>query len=322
MDLTTTPGTAAWVAVAAAEAAPPTLPAGHAHPTACLNCDTPLTDRFCAHCGQPAATHRLTMGHLLHEIPHSIWHVDKGIFYTLRELLLRPGPTILGYLRGQRARHFAPLSLLLLVTGVASFLAIRLRLNVIAESLNTQASAELRAAQTNGAESVMHYLGWIYVAMSPLIGWLVRRALRRTRINLAEAMVVVLYVTAAGNLLSLLLMPLFYFVKSGAGYYRLTFCTSLAVIAYQGRAYGQLLLETILSRFGRWWRGMLTAVAAYLLVMCGAVVIMFSLNWPSFRAAMHKEIQRQEALKRSHPAVVPAPVQPPGPPPAAPVEGH
>jgi hypothetical protein len=114
MNLATSPGTAAWVAVAAAEAAPPT--ADHAHN--CLNCDTQLTDRFCAHCGQSATTHRLTMGHLLHEIPHSIWHVDKGIFYTLRELLLRPGPSMLGYLRGQRARQFAPLSLLLLVTGI------------------------------------------------------------------------------------------------------------------------------------------------------------------------------------------------------------
>lgn len=307
MDLSSSPGAATWVAVAAAEAAPPAQPLGHAHPTACLNCDTPLTDRFCAHCGQPAATHRLTMGHLLHEIPHSIWHVDKGIFYTLRELLLRPGPTILGYLRGQRARHFAPLSLLLLVTGVASFLAIQFRLNAIAQAVNTQASAELRAVQEHGAESVMHYLGWIYVALSPLIGWLVRRTLRRTNINLAEAMVVVLYVTAAGNMLSLLLMPLFYFVHTGAQYYRVTTCTSLLLIGYQGWAYGQLLLETKLSPLGRWWRGMLTAVSAYLLVMGGAVILIFALNWTSFKSAMHKEMQRQKALQHSQQVAPPAP---------------
>ena len=304
MDLASSPGTATWVALAAAEAAPP---AGHAHATACLNCDQPLTDRFCAHCGQPAATHRLTMGHLLHEIPHSIWHVDKGIFFTLRELLRRPGPTILGYLRGQRARHFAPLSLLLLVTGIASFLAIKLRLGAIAQTLNADTSAELRAVQAHGAESVMHYMGWIYVAMSPLIGWLVRRTLRRTSINLAEAMVVVLYVTAAGNLLSLLLMPLFYFVHTGAQYYRLSLCTSLLLMGYQGWAYGQLLLETTLSAFGRWWRGMLTAVSAYLLVMSGAVVIMFAVNWSSFKSAMHKEIEHQRALKHSQPAAKPTP---------------
>ena len=310
MDLTTSPGAATWVAVAAAEAAPPTLPAGHAQPTACLNCDTALTDRFCAHCGQPAATHRLTMRHLLHEIPHSIWHVDKGIFYTLRELLFRPGPAILGYLRGQRARHFAPLSLLLLVTGISSFLALKLRLDAIAQTVNTNASAELREAQAHGTESIMHYLGWIYVALSPLIGWLARRALRRTGINLAEAMVVVLYVTAAGNLLSMLTLPLFYFVHTGAQYYRLTAGSTLLVIGYQGWAYEQLLRGTALRRFGRWWRGLLTATAAYLLVIFGAMVIMFALNWSGFKAAMRKEKAHQRALQQARPApaAAPAPV--------------
>ena len=254
MDLTSSPGTAAWVAVATAEAAPPAPAAGHAHPIACLNCDTPLTDRFCAHCGQPAATHRLTMGHLLHEIPHSIWHVDKGLLYTLRGLLLRPGPTVVGYLRGQRARHFAPLSLLLLVTGIASFLAIKLRVGEIAQSLNTSASAELREAQAHGTQSVMQYMGWIYVAMSPFVALFARRVLRRTGINLAEALVVVLYITAAGNLLSLLMMPLYYWVRSGADYGWLSFLSSSVFIAYQSWAYGQLLLTTPLNSWGRWWR--------------------------------------------------------------------
>ncbi|MBF9221028.1 DUF3667 domain-containing protein [Hymenobacter ruricola] len=304
MEIASSPGAATWVAVAAAEAAPPAPAAGHALPTACLNCDTPLTDKFCAHCGQPAATHRFSMGHLLHEIPHAIWHVDKGILFTLRELVLRPGPTVLGYLRGQRARHFAPLSLLLLVTGVASFLAMKLRLAALGNSLNPDASAELREAQAHGAESAMHYMGWIYVAMAPVIGLFVRRALRRTGLNLAEAMVAVLYVTAAGNLLSLLFMPAYYWVSSGAAYYGVTTGSSLAVISYQGWAYGQLLGETRLRGWGRWWRGLLTATAAYLLVMCGAVVIVMALNWGSFKAAVHKEVKHKRAL-RAAPAAAP-----------------
>ena len=312
MNLATSPGTAAWVAVAAAEAAPPTLPPGHAHPTACLNCATPLTDRFCAHCGQPAATHRLTMGHFLHEIPHSIWHVDKGILHTLRELLLRPGPTILGYLRGQRARHFAPISLLLLITGLASFLAIKLRIGELAQNMNTSASAELREAQAHGTESVMHYMGWIYVALSPLIAVFVRRALRRTGLNLAEALVAALYVTAAGNLLSLFTLPLFYWVRSGTSYSVLTFFSSLGAILYQSWAYGQLLFETKLSGWGRWWRGLLTAVSAYLLVWVGATIIMLTMNWGGLKDAVDKEVQHRKALKHhAAPATAPAPAPAP-----------
>ena len=297
MDLVSSSNAAAWVAVAAAEDAPPTPPPGHGHPTACLNCATPLTDRYCGHCGQPAATHRLTMGHLLHEIPHSIWHVDKGIFYTLRELLLRPGATVLGYLRGQRARHFAPLSLLLLVTGVATFLAAKMHISTLASSLNKDVSAEMRTAQEGGSELMLRYMSWIYVAMIPLIGWVVRRALRRSGINLAEAFVAALYITAAGNLLTLLFMPLYYFVHTGAQYARVSFCTSLLFVAYQSWAYGQLLLGTTLTGFGRWWRGLLTSVSAYVLVVFGSVIIMFSLNWSSFKAAFDKDLA-QKKLER------------------------
>ena len=64
------------------------------HPN-CLDCGTALTDRFCAHCGQQANTHRITLKHLLlHDLPHSIWHVDKGIAYTFWQMLTRPGPTV------------------------------------------------------------------------------------------------------------------------------------------------------------------------------------------------------------------------------------
>lgn len=202
------PNAATLVAVATAEAAPPLLVSSHAAPTACLNCATPLTDKFCSHCGQPASTHRLDLRHLLHEIPHSIWHVDKGLFYTLRELLRRPGATILGYMRGQRTQHFAPLSLLLLVTGVASFLALKLHIGERAqEALSPDAAAELRAAHTHGSEAVLHYMGWLYLVAAPFVALFARRVLRRSGLNLAETLVAVLYITAAGNLLSLLLTP-------------------------------------------------------------------------------------------------------------------
>ena len=50
-------------------------------------------------------------------------------------------------------------------------------------------------------------------------------------------------------------------------------------------------------------------VAAYLLVLCGAITIMFTLNWSGFKAALHKEVEHQRALKHSRPAAAPAPAQ-------------
>jgi len=292
-------GTATLVAVAAAEAAPPAVHHGHAHPTHCLNCDTALADKYCGHCGQPAATHRLSMGHLLHEIPHTIWHVDKGIFYTLRELLTRPGATILGYMRGQRARHFAPLSLLLLVTGISSFVAAKLHLGEVATQTSMAGSAaELRAAHQHGTESMMRYMGWLYVGAAPFMALFARRVLRRSGLNLAETLVAVLYVTAAGNLLSLLLMPGYHWAHTGAAYAGLSAVASLVFTAYQTWAYGQLLLGTPLRRLGRWWRGLLVALATYGMVMLFGMVLMFALNWGEYKKGFQKEVERQRALRQ------------------------
>lgn len=92
-------------------------PAHHA----CLDCGAALSDRYCAHCGQPADTHRITLKHLLlHDLPHSIWHVDKGLVYTFYQMITRPGLTIRGYLAGQRTRQFRPVSYLLLLVGLAA----------------------------------------------------------------------------------------------------------------------------------------------------------------------------------------------------------
>lgn len=133
-----------FVAVAEAEATSPTAPPGH-HASACLNCGTALADHFCAHCGQPAATHRFTLRHLLlHDLPHSVWHVDKGLLYTFRQMLTRPGLTIREYLAGQRARHFRPISYLLLLIGGSALLISALHLDPLQGKPASEVPALLR----------------------------------------------------------------------------------------------------------------------------------------------------------------------------------
>ena len=45
--------------------------AAHDHPTACLNCGTPLIGSHCHACGQAAHVHR-TAGAILHDIAHGV----------------------------------------------------------------------------------------------------------------------------------------------------------------------------------------------------------------------------------------------------------
>jgi len=93
----------------------PIAPAG-----TCAHCGTALRGSFCHACGQRGEIHPLTLPHLLHEIPHAIFHVDRGLLVTIRALALRPGGTINAYLDGHRIRCFNPLSMLVLLAGLCA----------------------------------------------------------------------------------------------------------------------------------------------------------------------------------------------------------
>ncbi|GGD37202.1 DUF3667 domain-containing protein [Croceicoccus pelagius] len=85
---------------------------GHFHETACLNCDTPLTGNYCAHCGQPAHLHR-TLGAFLHDLLHGVLHFEGKTWRTLPMLAFRPGRLTRDYIDGKRARFVSPMGLFL-----------------------------------------------------------------------------------------------------------------------------------------------------------------------------------------------------------------
>ena len=64
----------------------------------CKNCGQPVEKKYCPDCGQKVSVKRIELKHLLHDIPHAIFHVDSGFFYNLKQLFTRPGAAIKDYL--------------------------------------------------------------------------------------------------------------------------------------------------------------------------------------------------------------------------------
>lgn len=83
----------------------------------CKNCGHQLDHKYCPHCGQKASVKRLEMKSILQELPHAIWHLDKGFLYNCIELYKRPGYAIKDYLDGKRKRFYHPLSFMLIILG-------------------------------------------------------------------------------------------------------------------------------------------------------------------------------------------------------------
>jgi hypothetical protein len=92
---------------------------------ACANCDRAIAgpdQEFCRACGQAPPAHRIDWHFLGHELEHSVLHMDRGIFYSIKELMLRPGHLMRDYIQGRRGNQVKPLLLLMISAAVVVLL--------------------------------------------------------------------------------------------------------------------------------------------------------------------------------------------------------
>ncbi len=88
----------------------------------CLNCGKVLTDKFCGGCGQKADTHRITFKNFIfHDVLHGTFHLDKGILFTAKQALTRPGKASLEYISGKRKPFYNVFYLILITIGLIIF---------------------------------------------------------------------------------------------------------------------------------------------------------------------------------------------------------
>jgi len=273
----------------------------HAEPAqrTCLNCGTVVPDRFCGRCGQDAHhTHRFTMADMPHDVLHSIWHVDKGILYTLRTMVRRPGPTIREYLAGKRVDHFRPLALLFFITGLYALLSSALHINMLPprDPAMPEVAYQLQASSTT---FFMKYLNWFYVATVPAWALAARLFLRRGGFNYAECLIIAAFITAINNFITLLLLPVTYVYSGTSQIQTYSFYAILLVIGYASWAYGSLLNHTALGWLSRLWRGFLTFMLGYLMLSIAGAVLIFTLNWSSIKQSGKQQVKAKQEQQRN-----------------------
>lgn len=129
----------------------------------CKNCEHVFEGNFCNYCGQSADTHPINLHFLWHDIQHGLMHIDKGIFYTIKELFIRPGHSIRDFINGKRVKHFKPISLVIVLAAFYGFLYHYFDVNVFIskDSNNTILFAKINHWISN------HY-SWYILAMTPL----------------------------------------------------------------------------------------------------------------------------------------------------------
>ncbi len=87
----------------------------------CTNCDHEINLNYCPNCGQAAKLKRIDGHYILHEIEH-VLHFEKGILYTIRELLLKPGENVRYFISENRSRLVKPIIFIIVTSLIYSLI--------------------------------------------------------------------------------------------------------------------------------------------------------------------------------------------------------
>jgi hypothetical protein len=183
----------------------------------CKNCDHPFKGNFCSNCGQTAKTQEIDFKSILHEIQLIFINIDKGFFYTTRELFSRPGHTIRAYLEGRRVKHFKPISYILVLSTIYTLLIDVTHKTTFIEQLFMGISDGAKGLSGSFIELLLWmknhyaYTTLISIPITSLASYL---AFFRAKYNYVQHIILNAFIAGQKTVVFLLTLLILYFVES------------------------------------------------------------------------------------------------------------
>lgn len=147
----------------------------------CLNCNFDVDNKFCPSCGQKTDTHRIVLKHfVMHDLLHGVWHLEKGILFTLKETIVRPGQAALDYINGKRIRYYNVFYLSLLVIGL-NILLLHYK-----EILTEETVEVLKNNKSSFNDFISKHSKIILFCIVPVFALNAKLLFRRLKLNMAE----------------------------------------------------------------------------------------------------------------------------------------
>lgn len=88
----------------------------------CKSCNNEVYQNYCSNCGHPLVLKRIDGHYIAHEIEH-ILHFERGILYTIKELLTKPGDNVRHYISENRARLVKPIIFIVVTSLIYSLVS-------------------------------------------------------------------------------------------------------------------------------------------------------------------------------------------------------
>lgn len=230
----------------------------------CQNCNETISKNFCANCGQKTDTHRITLKHFFaHDIIHGVWHFERGIFFTLKEAIIRPGQAALDYIGGKRIRYYNVFYLSLLL------IALNILLKHYYSGFDSHAVEDETPNVTHFFANNIKLLLFSIIPVLGLNSWLV---FRRLKLNIAEHFIIggmcllgILFTTIGFLFFDFLSNQL-----SAAVFGILEVACFVVILLYPVWTY-QNAVKNIYTIWGTFWR----TLVFYMLILLEIVLLLF-----------------------------------------------
>ncbi|MCG8328886.1 MAG: DUF3667 domain-containing protein [Chitinophagales bacterium] len=190
----------------------------------CSNCSAPLTGPYCAQCGQKDQKERLSLKIIFQSAIESLTNVERGFWYTMKQLSYRPGNVARDYLAGKRKLYYNPLRYLILIVAANAIIMVSTgyydrqyeamqywQSSFLEGQSDTDQTASIDENIKKTArvrEATKKYLNIIALLTLPFIGFVSYLGFRKRQYNYAEHLALNAFWNAQSALFSLFILLL------------------------------------------------------------------------------------------------------------------
>ncbi|WP_300664908.1 DUF3667 domain-containing protein [Fluviicola sp.] len=195
----------------------------------CNHCGKEVSGQFCSNCGGPATLKRVDGHYVIHEIQHFL-HFEKGIPYTVRELLIRPGKSIREFISVDRNRLVKPILFLIVCSLIYTFISHFFHVETESESVKMLKGSALLAL----LEWIEHHYGYANILMGLCIALWLKLFFGKYNYNFFELLILLCFVIGIGMLIFTI-----FSITEGLMQTRLTTLSTFGSLIYPSWAIGQ-----------------------------------------------------------------------------------
>jgi len=239
----------------------------------CKKCNHELNGNYCSNCGQPVKQQRIDKSYIKNEIGQFLLF-EKGFFYTIKELLIRPGQSIRVFISEDRNRLVKPIAFLLIISFI--YTLINLYFKFEEDYVNELLSEEIATETIRISAWLQDYNGYLNLILGIFIALWVKVFFKKYGYNFFEILILFCFLMGIEMLISS-----FFGIIEGLTKIHLIYASMIISTAYTVWASGHFFENKPINYLKAFVANILGALTFYLLIgIIGAIysVIQYQLS--------------------------------------------